>query len=316
MPALELVRKDTTLIASCQLPAKERAVGENRFFHQCMIVTSAALVVVAIACIKFCRYSLPAPQFAAVGNALPFAMAVGYCWWRKREKLLQACLLTGWASVLSTLLKFPMYIAARSPISLKDNLLANADLHLGVEVPAVLQFMALHPGLKSALSASYDLLTPLMILAVVLPAIYSKFTAAKELILGMTFATIAGAPIFALCPAIGPWAHYHFAPTAVQRQCESLLLELHSNRSHAINLNESGIICFPSFHVLLAILSAVALWSIRPLRIPATVIAAFVTFSTLATGWHYVIDVVGGVVLALISVGIAKWFTRIEARFS
>jgi hypothetical protein len=52
-----------------------------------------------------------------------------------------------------------------------------------------------------------------------------------------------------------------------------------------------GIVCFPSFHVIWAVLSGWSLWSIKPLRILGAELASLVVVTT---GWHYVCDVLAG----------------------
>jgi membrane-associated phospholipid phosphatase len=284
----------------------------NRFFHQCMALLSAALLLVAISTIVFFHYRLPFSQAASVASFLPLAGAIAYCRWAKHYRLLQACSLPLWASVLSTLLKFPLFIAARSHVALKDDVLAHIDRILRVEVPPILHAMAPHPWARAALAVSYDLLFPLMVVAALLPALRFRFAAAKELIVGISFATLVGAPLFALVPAIGPWTVYGYPPLPLQAQTQALFLSLRAGGIHLIYLNEPGFVCFPSFHVLLAILSAVALCSIKPMRIPAILVAVLITVSTLTTGWHYFADVIGGLVLAAFSVAAAKAFSRWE----
>lgn len=319
MAKLEVSDNKAPVAAVCEVDGEAvvaEAAGENLFFHRCMMALSIILVLSAIVFLKRFRYELPLAQSGEALSIVPCLAAAGYCWWAKWPRLLEACLLAGWACILSSLLKFPMYLAARSGVSLKDGQLAHLDRLMGFDVPSIVKMVSSHPRIGAILLVSYDLLLPLMILAAVVPAVRYRFTAAKEYIVATSFATFAGAPLFALFPAIGPWASYALAPSAVQRQCEALLLELHSNRLHVIDLNESGIVCFPSFHALLAILSAVALWSIRPLRAPVVLVACLVVASTLTTGWHYGVDVVAGVLLAAASVGAAKLFSRMEASFS
>ena len=284
----------------------------NGFFHRCMAVLSGALLLVAIACIAFFDYRLPFSQAASLAGFAPFAGALAYCWWAKRYRLLQACSLPFWASVLSTLLKFPLYIAARSHVALKDDALARIDGMLRVEVPPILHFMAPHPWARAVLALSYDMLFPLMVAAAILPALRFRFSAAKELIVATSFATLAGAPLFALVPAIGPWIVYGYPPLPLQAQTQALFLSLRAGGIHRIDLNEPGFVCFPSFHVLLAILSAVALCSIKPLRVPAILLAALIAASTLTTGWHYFTDVMAGLALAFLSVVASKAFSRWE----
>ena len=60
----------------------------------------------------------------------------------------------------------------------------------------------------------------------------------------------------------------------------------------------NGLLCFPSFHTILAILAAVALWSIPYARWLSSLWAGLIVVSTVTTGWHYVIDVVAGLVIS------------------
>ena len=74
-------------------------------------------------------------------------------------------------------------------------------------------------------------------------------------------------------------------------------------------------VCFPSFHVAWAIFFVAALWGFRWLRIPAVIVSAMVILSTMTTGWHYFVDVLGGIVLAVISIVFAKRLTsRMDTR--
>ena len=71
-------------------------------------------------------------------------------------------------------------------------------------------------------------------------------------------------------------------------------------------LASGGIICFPSFHVFWAVVSAHALQPFRILRYPAIVVATLVTISTVTTGWHYGVDVIGGLLLAAVTTVLAN----------
>jgi membrane-associated phospholipid phosphatase len=87
-------------------------------------------------------------------------------------------------------------------------------------------------------------------------------------------------------------------------------LALRASGSLAVASQEAGIVCFPSFHVVWAIFFAASLWGFRRLRIPVAVVSAIVILSTMTTGWHYFVDVVGGVLLAIVSLVAAKRLLR------
>jgi len=307
-------KQDRAQPAHAQRPRE--VCPNHRFFHWFMAGMSALLLAMAAICVLFLRYRLQAPLFDDYAGLAAILVAAGYCRWAKFERFFQVCLIVFWSHAMGKLLAFPVYLAARSPIPLQDGALAHFDKAIGLEVPPILQLMANHPWIKATLAVSYDLLFPLMVLGVLLPAIRYRWTAVKELIVGTSMATILGSAMFALCPAIGPWAVYHFPPSAQQKTCETLFLTLRTNSIHVLSPADTGIICFPSFHVLLAILSCIALCSIRALRIPTIVVASGVAISTLTTGWHYIADVLGGLILAAFAIWIAKLYTRLEARFT
>lgn len=294
-------------------PAR-RHISANRFFHLTMGVLSAALLVSAGVAVSGFNYRLPSSLADIYTFCFALGLAAAYCRWARFDRLFQSCLLVLWSCVLSALLKFPMYLAARFQTPLQDHALARIDHGLGFDAIAIVHWMAPHPWLRTFFSLSYQALYPLMILGVLLPAVRYRFQAVKELIVATSFATILGAILFRFIPAIGPWAVYGYTPSASQLRCQDLLLTLRTGNAHLLDLNESGIVCFPSFHTLLAVVSCVALWSIRPLRIPAAIVASCVVLSTLTTGWHYLVDVLGGLLLTILSSAAARAFTAIERR--
>jgi membrane-associated phospholipid phosphatase len=133
---------------------------------------------------------------------------------------------------------------------------------------------------------------------------------ARRFLLANLAAFAIGVPAFALLPAVGPWYFYHLVPTPTQAQCQIQLLYMRLPGSYATLSQDAGIVCFPSFHVIWAILCAYALWGFRPLRIPTALLSAMIVFSTVTTGWHYFSDVLGGVIVAYLSIAFANACTR------
>ena len=295
------------------MSSPEAPTREERRFHVAMAIASLALVVFVAAGFSHYGISIQARQVWGVVKVLIAVLGLAaYCRWRKFDSLREGMLVIFWALLLSNLLTLPMYVAARQPFALQDALFARMDRALGLEVPAVLRFMAQHPRIGRLLDISYDLLIPLMALAVVLPAFFRRVEAVKEYVVATLIAAVIAVALFAVLPGIGPWAQYGFAPNAPQRQCMDTLLLLRRGTPFTVDLHyTAGLICFPSFHTILAILSAVALWRLRVLRWIGVVVATLIVISTVTTGWHYLVDVVAGLALTALSVAVARRILRL-----
>jgi membrane-associated phospholipid phosphatase len=311
-----MMQSELTEVATTERQSARAFCPDNRFFHLFMAGVSALLIAMAAICVGRLNYRLHAPVFNDYLGVVAFLIAAGFCWWAKFERFFEVCLIVFWSFVMGKLLGFPVFLAARSRMPLEDAALAQLDQLLGVQVPSILHFCANHWWMKAAFAISYDLLFPMMVLSVMIPAVMYRWSAAKELVVATSLATIIGSLWFALYPAIGPWVVFHFAPSEQQQTCETLFLTLRSGSLHVLSPDDKGIICFPSFHVMLAIVSCVALCSVKMLRIPAILLSSCIVVSTLTTGWHYIADVIGGVTLAVLAELLAKGFTRIEARFT
>ena len=296
-------------------PAQAAPPVSNRVFHWTMGWLTLALIVFAAIALPAKGLILPLSAALSIPlAAVPCGLVAAYCIWTKNDRMREAALIVLWAGLLASLLEYPMYVASRFHYPLRDQWLSNIDHHIGVEVPTILAWVAHHPHIGGFLNTIYDVLILMMFAAAAVPGIAGKFTAAKEFVISTSFASIAVAPVSAVLPAIGPWVAYHFAPSQPQLETQQLLLALRDAAPHIIRSSDSGIICFPSFHVLLAILCCIALCSVRVLRIPVIILTVLIAISTITSGWHYFIDVLGGLVLTVLSVLAAKAYTLMEKR--
>jgi membrane-associated phospholipid phosphatase len=204
-----------------------------------------------------------------------------------------AALTLPWIIALIVLIPPVVGVLAELHLPLRDTLFVKIDSALGFSVPAIDNWVSQHPVLNVLLNRSYDSLMWLIAVAVLLPSLTGRKKAAERFLLANTIAFLTALPVFALLPAIGPWAGYHFRGNPQQMACEASILALRNGTSGGV-----GIVCFPSFHVIWAVLSATALWSVKPLRIPATLLATLIVISTVTTGWHYATDVLAGFLFA------------------
>ena len=225
-----------------------------------------------------------------------------YCITRSFPKLIEACQLAIWAVLMTNTLSLLIQIAGRTPRPLTDYTFAAMDARAHFSTTWIVHLVARAPAVERSLAIAYSLLLPFIIAAILVPALNGRAEAARRYVLGIVLAAILTAALFALWPAVGPWTTQEFAPTKEQALVAAYLIRLKSSAPVYIEMNNAGIVSFPSFHVALAILSAVALGSIRWLRAWVWVITGLICISAITTGWHYGVDVLGGIILAIITV--------------
>jgi membrane-associated phospholipid phosphatase len=242
--------------------------------------------------------------------AAPMLVPAAYWHQKGNAEKRDAALMLPWAMVLAALVAQMAATAATFVFPLRDTLWHNLDLDLGIRVPAIMAWAARHPSVQGTLAYCYDLIHPMMLVAILLPPIIGKRKAAEQYILGNGLGFIIGLPFMVFLPAIGPWVTWHFAPNLSQGICESSILILRKGSIPTDGLF-GATVCLPSFHTFWAVLSAQALWPFRLLRYPAIVLAALIVASTLTTGWHYGVDVIAGLLLAALCIALANWIISI-----
>jgi membrane-associated phospholipid phosphatase len=154
----------------------------------------------------------------------------------------------------------------------------------------------------------------LLFAAVALPCLCGRPDASRRFIVGVLVGTLISIAIFAFVPAIGPWVVEGGQVMYGQNIIANYLVRLKGHVPMEAVLGYSGIICFPSEHVIVALLAGEALAAVRKIRWPSRVFCWTVCVSTITTGWHYGIDVLGGVAAAALVMFVAdRICTALEA---
>lgn len=287
----------------------------NKAFHIRMASACVLLLLISIAGCRFTKLKVPGAAEGALGFFLIFAATLPVlAYWREKKHIYQldSAFTVYWAVLLKVLLAYPIVIAARLGIGigLRDGYLSRLDLLLGVNVAHIFAWAPQH-SIGQYANASYGLLTYLILLAILLPILTGRVRDAQRFVTANVIAFAVSLPIFALMPAVGPWFGGHFVPTEGQVDCQNALLLLRQPGPRTFG--NAGIICFPSFHAIWAVLCGYALWASRWFRIPAFVLSCLILFSTVSTGWHYFSDVAAGGVIAALSILISN---RLCSRWS
>lgn len=307
------------MLAATSVALNDRAATSERArFHLLMGAIVSILLLTLIVLFRGERISIKNPQIVSfwIQPLLLLAIIAAYCHWRRLTSLREGCFLIMWASVLFAILMFPSYAAAKLRLPFEDQLLAAIDQVLGVNAGAIVAWIRLHSSMNRLLMISYGLVSPLTFAAVLVPAVTNRLSAVRQFLLSVTIAAILAVLIFAFLPAIGPWAAYHFQPYDNQLWTAQELQRMRApGPTIADPFNSGGLITFPSFHVVLAILATRGLWSFHWLRPIVATICLLIAVSTVTTGWHYASDTIAGAATAFLSAALSKRIVLNLARY-
>jgi len=139
-----------------------------------------------------------------------------------------------------------------------------------------------------------------------------------ELTAAVNIAAAVGLVMFWLAPAIGPWAHYGQAaygsgPPPWEAAFLADFSALREGRFTAL-LAGQGLVTFPSFHVVFAVLFAWVFRRERFLYPVAVVLNLGVIAVTFPVGWHYLADLPAGMVLVAATIAVVRRIQGAPAR--
>lgn len=194
-----------------------------------------------------------------------------------------------------------MYAIASTHRPLVDASLIQLDLTCGFCAPDFVAWVRAHHSLNVVLAVVYDTLLPQTILAIAVLGFSGDRQSLDKFILRFMVCALVTAALFFFFPATGPFAAFGFSPNADQARYLDHLQSLREGRRLLVTWRDAeGLITFPSFHTTWAILLALA-FQHRPLLFKIiAILNALVIVSTLTTGWHYLSDVLGGILVAVV----------------
>ncbi len=195
-----------------------------------------------------------------------------------------------------------------------DDLLIRIDYALFGVHPTVWLERFIHPLLTRIMQLAYISYYPMpVVLAVVLIA-KRRFDAFDETIFGLILGFYLSYLGYLLVPAIGP----RFTLTDLQTstlQAGPLTLAIQETLN---SLEHNKTDAFPSGHTAIALLSLYYAWKFKEKTYTAVLVPAVLALilSTVYLRYHYVIDVIAGVLLAALTIIIAPALSRLLSRWS
>ena len=206
------------------------------------------------------------------------------------------------------------YLAATVAWPLQDALLARTDRAMGFDWLPFLAWFNARPTIGLALSEAYhSSMNQVMALLVILSFLNRPKDAWDFAGLFAVTLTVVLA-ISAVLPASGAYVFYAPDPALYANLNADAgrwhyldFLALRAGTFTGLSLDRlQGLVTFPSFHTVLAIITTYALRNLRLLFWPALLLNAAVILSTLTEGGHFLIDLPAGAVIACLAISLIR----------
>jgi hypothetical protein len=164
-----------------------------------------------------------------------------------------------------------------------------------------------HPRIHLVLAVAYHSFMPQVPLAIIALVTVRAYRELDAFILAYGLAAVATIAIAACMPALSPLVHLGITPAdhpnivlAVPREFEAQALALREGTMRMIDLDGAqGLVTFPSFHTVAAVLLAIAFWRVPVVRWAGLALNAAMLIAIPIEGSHYLVDVFAGAAVAL-----------------
>jgi membrane-associated phospholipid phosphatase len=188
-----------------------------------------------------------------------------------------------------------------------DNILASFDHVFGFDWLSFAALFAGRPLAQTALVIAYHSFDwqPLIIVL----ALFAKDrqNRAWQFVTAGTIAALLTSVLYPVAPALG--AYWHFGLNAAEFPNLHAgwqfgpIIEAVRNGAREIGPDKfTGMVSFPSYHASAAVIFAWAMWPLKVARGPFAILNFLVCVSALLVGAHYLVDVIGGVMVGAVSI--------------
>jgi hypothetical protein len=202
------------------------------------------------------------------------------------------------------------YPNAAASVGMVDPMLQHADRLLHFDWVRLYQFVAAHRALQIAGSLAYQSIyfSPAVLLGYFAWA--NRRDQAHRFLLSFWMAAVITLILFRWLPAAGPFAYLWHGPIPYMPQSAlyqaKLIPILQSHAMPLVDLDElHGLVSAPSFHAASGMLYILFACRVPRLGPPLITLNLLMIAATPVEGTHYLIDIITGVMVALIAWGLA-----------
>ena len=212
------------------------------------------------------------------------------------------------------------YSGATLALPLWDDTFEAWDKALGFDWRFWLGLLDANPSVHLVFVVAYHSMMPQVVLAVVVLAAFHRNQHLDTYLLAYGVAALATVAVATLMPALSPLVHLGVTPAehpniilAVPLEFQEHAAALRDGRMRIVDLSGAqGLVTFPSFHTVCAILLLLAFRPIPYLRWASTALNGLMLLAIPVEGSHYLVDVIAGAAVALGSWLFASWVVHQE----
>ena len=190
-----------------------------------------------------------------------------------------------------------------------DPQLAAIDRALGFDWPALMSAVAPHPILNLVLQVAYISMLPQVALLTIAVGRRKTYLDIYRFCMAVAVGALVCIGVWTLAPSFGAITVYappSNMPLVLDPAYARKLVALLAHGPGVISAADTkGLIGFPSYHAVLALLVMFYGWKISWLRWPAVVLNLLVLVATPIQGGHHLVDVLGGVAVTALALGMA-----------
>lgn len=204
------------------------------------------------------------------------------------------------------------YLAASFNFPLYDHWFEAADKALGLDWFGLLGWLKVHASASFVLRYVYLSLMPQTLVVVLALSMAGRFEGLRVFVLAFILAALMTIAISALWPAEGVWLLHGLKGSAGAQLPPSasswpVFLGLRDGSFRLLMATGAeGIITFPSLHAAMALILAVAMWSLPVLRWIGLGLNTLMILSIPVDGSHYFTDMFAGIVIAVFALVAAR----------
>lgn len=216
----------------------------------------------------------------------------------------------GLMALMTSVVAILSYLVVATALPLQDARFAAMDRALGFDWTGFLAWINARPLLAQALSAAYHTSLAQVLGVIGLLTLLDRRRDLWDFMALFALTSVAVVVISALVPAAGATVFHapdpalltSFHPDAGRYHYAAFAAVRDGTLAHISLDRIEGLVQFPSFHTILAILVTHAVRNVRFLLWPMLVLNGAVIVSTLTEGGHYLVDVLAGAAIALLAI--------------